>query len=267
MKMSEEAAIHERPVVYQVPGMDQVEVQRDLTYRTVEGAELKLDVYSPSHPPDTGPHPGVVFIHGGPYPRSMPVPTRWGQYRSWGRLAAASGLVGVTFGHRYHDYACLEQAYGDILAALDYVRLHAAAFSLDPDRLALWSGCGGAPFLISYVQGQPEFVRCFVLYYPILDLRPTGRAAEVLGPELIERFSPVIHFDLTDVPMFIVRAGLDDPELNRSIDLFVQKALAINAPLDLANHARGRHAFDILDDDARSREIIARTIEFIKANT
>jgi hypothetical protein len=31
------------------------------------------------------------------------------------------------------------------------------------------------------------------------------------------------------------------------------------------NHPTGRHGFDILDDDARSREIIARTLDFLKA--
>jgi hypothetical protein len=48
--------------------------------------------------------------------------------------------------------------------------------------------------------------------------------------------------------------------------VFVQEALGANAALHLANHPIGRHAFDILDDDARTRQIIASTIEFIKAN-
>ena len=32
------------------------------------------------------------------------------------------------------------------------------------------------------------------------------------------------------------------------------------------NHPAGRHGFDILDDDARSREIVARTFDFLKAH-
>ena len=30
-------------------------------------------------------------------------------------------------------------------------------------------------------------------------------------------------------------------------------------------HPQGRHGFDILDDDARSRAIIRRTLEFLRA--
>jgi hypothetical protein len=30
------------------------------------------------------------------------------------------------------------------------------------------------------------------------------------------------------------------------------------------NHPRGEHGFDVLNDDARSREIIAHTILFLK---
>jgi hypothetical protein len=45
----------------------------------------------------------------------------------------------------------------------------------------------------------------------------------------------------------------------------VGRALAVNVSLDLLNHPAGRHGFDILDDDARSREVIARTIDFLRA--
>lgn len=35
--------------------------------------------------------------------------------------------------------------------------------------------------------------------------------------------------------------------------------------IEVLVHPQGRHGFDVLDDDARSREIIARTIEFLRA--
>ena len=64
--------------------------------------------------------------------------------------------------------------------------------------------------------------------------------------------------------MLVARAGLDSPMVNTPIDLFVREALACNASLDLLNHQRGQHGFDILDDDPRSHEIIARAIAFAK---
>ena len=68
------------------------------------------------------------------------------------------------------------------------------------------------------------------------------------------------------LPMFIARAGLDQATINQSIDMFVQEALAGNAPLELMNHPAGRHGFDILDDDERSREIIARAVAFAQVH-
>lgn len=52
--------------------------------------------------------------------------------------------------------------------------------------------------------------------------------------------------------------------MNAGIDRFVEQALAANACLDVLNHPTGRHGFDILDDNARSREIIARAVEFLR---
>jgi len=65
-------------------------------------------------------------------------------------------------------------------------------------------------------------------------------------------------------PLFVARAGQDNPGLNATIDRFVQEAVARNAPLELMTHPTGRHGFDVLDDDDRSREIIARTLDFLK---
>lgn len=66
--------------------------------------------------------------------------------------------------------------------------------------------------------------------------------------------------------MFIARAGLDNPEFNDGIDRFVQLALSKNLTVEVVNHATGHHGFDIEDDNDRSREIIRRTIEFIKTH-
>lgn len=43
---------------------------------------------------------------------------------------------------------------------------------------------------------------------------------------------------------------------------FVVEALRHNAPLELINHPRGQHAFDLLDDVPLTRYILRRTLEF-----
>ena len=67
--------------------------------------------------------------------------------------------------------------------------------------------------------------------------------------------------------MFVARAGLDDASLNAGLDHFVQTALKNNVLLELFNHPAGHHGFDIQDDNDRSREILKRTIEFLKTHS
>ena len=64
--------------------------------------------------------------------------------------------------------------------------------------------------------------------------------------------------------LLVARTGLDHPWLNAGTDRFVQEALARGATLDLLNHPNGRHAFDILDDDARTKEILRRALDFLR---
>jgi dienelactone hydrolase len=65
-------------------------------------------------------------------------------------------------------------------------------------------------------------------------------------------------------PILVARAGLDNAWLNAGTDRFVQTALSAGATLDLLNHPDGRHGFDILDDDDRSKQIIRRTLAFLR---
>ncbi|HKI00666.1 MAG TPA: alpha/beta hydrolase [Thermoanaerobaculia bacterium] len=257
------------PVVYAVPGMEAVEVRRNLVYHTLDdGTELTMDVYVP--PGEA--RPGVFFIHGGPIPPDKPwrLVKDWGLFTSYGRLMAACGMVGVTFNHRFPGFDRFEESAASIAAAFAFVRGQAASFHLDPDRLAGWALSGGGPFLGPLLTEKAPWIRCLVSYYAVLDLRPLSEQIPGgLPGEIVERFSPVSCLPLEGYdgpPILIARAGLDWPWINTGTDGFITRALAANAALDVLNHPRGQHGFDVLDDDARSREIIARTVDFLKGH-
>src|SRR5579864_3041977 len=89
------------PVVYTVPGMDQVQISPGLVYRDDAGISLHMDVYRPANLTKTERRPAVLFLHGGVNLAStLPPPAEWGVFQSYGRLMAASGLIGVTFNQR-----------------------------------------------------------------------------------------------------------------------------------------------------------------------
>lgn len=259
-------------VVYTVPGMDAVEIRRGLVYGRAEDGDLTMDVYVP---PGLGAdewRPGVVLVHGGPVPAALwPRVTSLGVFLSYGELLAASGLVAVTFNHRFVDLSEIAASQANIVNAVAFLRDHAPDHHLDPDRLAVWCFSGGGLFLAPLLREPPPSVRALLAFYAFLDLASVaGRAPIPIPDDAARDFSPAGCFPpdgpYAGPPLFIARAGQDQPWLNQTIDLFVERALAANAMLDVMTHPTGQHGFDALDDDDRSREIIARAIAFLKSH-
>ena len=258
-----------KPVVYSVPGMELVTVRSNLKYTTVENPNLLMDVYTPPGLAKGERRPAVIFIHGsaGAEARAKD----WGIYISWGRLVAASGMVGVTFTHRLgYPKPYLNDAAGDVDAAVKYVRAHADSLGVDQDRLCLAAYSGGGPLLSAAMRERPPYVRCLVSFYAFLDVRQSEMHRPYESAETLERFSPVAQLSGgVDglAPIFVARAGLDQiPSMNDSIDRFVQAAVKQNAAVALYNHPRGVHGFDNQTDDERSREIVRAALDFMKTH-
>jgi acetyl esterase/lipase len=259
-------------IVYTVPGMEKIRAQKDLTYKRVADAELRMDVYNPQNLPSGARRPAVIFIHGGALPPNLLTkPKEWGAYVSYGQLAAAAGFVGVTFNHRFYgwDMKALTDARSDVNDAIAYIRSNAERLGVDRDRISLWALSGGSLLLGTAISDPPSFIRCMVFYYAVMDLEPLRKERPAITDDVAREFSPIYRFEGASkafAPIFIARAGRDEPGLNIAVDSFIQKALARKATLDLSNHAEGQHGFDVLDDNERTREIIKRTLEFIKAH-
>ncbi|HEX6739776.1 MAG TPA: alpha/beta hydrolase [Vicinamibacteria bacterium] len=255
-------------VVYRLPGMEAVTVRRGLVYKTDGDARLEMDVYAPPGLEPGARRPALVFIHGGPIPPGSKA-KGMGVYLSYGELAGASGLIGIAFDHRFHGPDRLEQAGQDVADLLGHLRREAPDLGVDPDRIAVWAFSGGGPFLAPLLAERPPWLRAVAAFYAALDLQvpPPGRT-DTLGPELRRRFSPVAHLGPGTrplPPLLVGRAGLDHPFLNEGTDRFVREALAQNASIDVLNHPEGRHGFDTLDGDERTREMVARALAFLSA--
>jgi dienelactone hydrolase len=253
-------------VVLEVDGMADVDVRSDLVYKTVGGGDLLFDLYRPRSCDRA--LPVVVFVHGDGPPEVLADAKDWGQYTSWGRLVAASGLAGATFNHRSTLGGTeLREAASDVDDLISRVREGADELGVDPNRLCIWTCSAGGPIGMRAALRGDEHVRCAVCFYGMLDLRHLrDQIPEAVPDDVLEDFSPVCHLprDGSDVPpLLVARAGLDRPAFNEAIDRFASEAVQRGATLDLLTHPGGRHGFDVLDDDDRSREIVARTLAFM----
>ncbi len=227
-----------RPVVYTLPGMEAASVKRDITYKTVNGAALKMDAYYPAGMKSDARLPVVIFVNGVGDPGSeRPKVKEWGQYTGWAKLIAASGFVAINYETRTAD------PDADSQDLIDYVRKNSASLNANENNICLWSCSAnvrvGLPLVM---QTERKYIRCAVVYYG---------AANV----------PSIR---NDVPIFIARAGRDMPNLNSGIDNFTRAAITEDVPLTLVNYVNGQHAFDLVDDTDESREVIKQTLSFIK---
>ena len=254
------------PLVYKVDGTDKVKVFKNLKYTKSDDANVLMDVYQPPNLAKTEKRPAVIFIHGGAKPEYAP--KDWGIFTSWGRLIAASGLVGVTFTHRLeYSNKSLEIGEQDVRAAIDYVRANAGKYNVDGDRLCLIAFSAGGPMLTTAMRGDTPFVKCVVGFYSFWDVRQSNYKQKEDSAAL-NKYSAITYLEgeaKNLPPIFIARAGRDEiPTMNDSIDRFIKEAISKNIALNFANHPNGVHGFDNQTNDERSREIVREAVEFMK---
>jgi dienelactone hydrolase len=218
------------PFHHPVPAASAYVVTRDVAYTKADGQDVLLDVYRPAGASREA-RPVLVFVNT----RHGTAQRTHGIYTGWAAAATARGFVAI-----------LPDAAPDFAAGFDallaHVQANAAALGVDPGRVAVYAASGNA----------------FTAFPVLQDPKRTGVHAAVLyyGGAPTPAFRP-------DLPVLVVRAGLDRPQLNRDVDALIAAGLAANAPLEVLNFAGGRHAFEMLDDNDVTRTAIDRTLEFV----
>jgi acetyl esterase/lipase len=256
-----------QPIVAPLPDSSTYVAHRDLVYRERDGRTLLLDAFVPNRPAD-GPFPTVIFIHGGPLPSSVALQGKdLGVYQSFAPYLTELGLGAVVFSNGFSDLGSFQSARADIDAAVTYVRTNAEALSLDPNRVCLVHMSGGGVFLAPFLEARPTWLRCVVLYYPVL--RPS--TFEALGAGSVatdqrEGLDPFSHLSPADgaPSLFMAEAGKDAPALNRELRRFHDAAIAAGVSVEYWNHPNGPHGFDAFDPSVRSRLILQRTRVFLE---
>jgi hypothetical protein len=245
-------------------GTDLVEVRRETAYQTGEAAPLTMDLYYPPHRKQNETLPAVVIVAGYPdsgFAKMMGCKFKdMGSSVSWAELAAASGMVGITYENR--------EPTADLHRLFEHLTESGASHGIDSSRIGVWASSGHVPLALSLLMPhKAQQVRCAALLYGYtvdIDGEAVSQAAKSFGFA-----NPCAGKSVDDlakhVPLFVVRAGQDQlPGLNQALDRFVLNALSANLPLTVVNHPTAPHAFDLLDDTEASREVVRRVLEFLR---
>jgi acetyl esterase/lipase len=245
-----------------------MEVRRQRLAIGLPGGDVQADVYRPAT--GAGPEtllPAVLFIHGDASTQDLADVLDWGQYRSWGEAVAALGLCAVVLQHRSSDgLRHAPKLLAELQAAIASLR-DGAVPGIDASRIGVWTCSAGSSFGVTAALAADPPVAFIVSYYGFLDVRHlAARLDPGISTADLAAVSPAaVVLRMPRVPpTLIVRAALDRPELNESIDRFVAAAHD-RGDVRVEEHASGQHGLDVLDRDERTRELIALTLHFMEA--
>ena len=228
------AARAQNTFYYPAPAPGSITVVNDTHYGTSGPVTLMMDVYRPAKA--AGRVPALVFFN-----QSVGEQRRaFNFYVRWGQTAAMNGLVAIVPDLRN------DSAAADFQILLAHVTSRAVDYGIDPDAIAVYAGSGNVSAALPALQDPAmTTVKAAVMYYGMAD---------------VKRFRQ-------DLPLLIVRAGLDRPAVNAALAALAAAAVAQNAPVTVLNHPAGAHAFEIVNDDAMTRAVIDQTIDFVKRAT
>ena len=194
-------------------------------------------------PPDPGPHPVIIYVHGGP--ESQYRPGFSGRIQMWVTELGAAVIAPNIRGSTGYDLEYLnldndfrrEDAIRDIGALLDWIALQP---DLDAGRVAIYgSSYGGYVVLASAVHYSNRLragvdVVGFSNFVSFLENTEDYRRAfrryeygDERDPEMrrfLERISPLNNVDRIDMPLLVVQ-GRNDPRVPASESEQIVKAL------------------------------------------
>lgn len=209
-----------------------VKAFRDVIYQTNDGYRPQVvDIYVPA---SKGPHPLVLYIHGGGW--------RAGHTRHSGALSdfpkvlaalAAEGFTVASLEYRLSSEARFPAQLQDSNAALRFLRANAKQYKIDPARVGVWGGSAGGHLTaltaltcqdtsLDPAAAKDGCVQAAVTWYGVFDFAgmnatPDGNAAgsKLLGcagaclPETNRLVSPVAYVDAKDPPFLLIH-GTED---------------------------------------------------------
>lgn len=214
-----------------------VKAYRDIAYQQLQGYTPQVvDVYVPA---TKGPHPLVLYIHGG----------GWigGHTRHSGALAnfpaalaslAAEGFTVASLEYRLSGEAKFPAQLQDAKAALRFLRDHAKQYRIDPSRVGIWGGSAGGHLTaltaltchdtkLDPAAAGDVCATAAVTWYGVFDFGAlvasradqTDSAAAMLlgctGPCSAEQYalaSPVNYIDSKDPPFLLIH-GTEDKQV------------------------------------------------------
>ena len=255
-----------------IPNLSQAQVSpkyKDIVYATVDGKELRLDIYVP---PGTASSRLLIWVHGGAW--------RSGTKESVPKVFVENGFAVASLDFRQSTEARFPAQVNDIKAAIRFLRAKASEYGYKGDKFAIAGSSSGGHLaaLVGVSNGNKELegtvgnylnqsshVQAIVDYFGASNLmtilsqstpfglnmrRPALKLLLGASPDSVKTLaqlaSPVMHVDKSDPPLLIFHGDLDPQmPINQSHELEGQyKKLGLDVEFDVVHGAaHGGDAF------------------------
>jgi len=249
-----------------VPALAAGSDQTDITYCSIDGVDLKLDLHYPSDTTSAA-LPLIIWVHGGGW-------TKGDKTTVWGRdLMPSHGYILASLDYRLAPQYAFPAMIIDVKCALRFLKANATQYRIDAARIGLIGGSAGG-HLVSlmgvttsqddktnqWLQGQwtdqDETVRAVVdLYgpadlpaFPVKNAGPMKGVFDVTGKDdpKLALASPVTYIaaNAKSIPPFLIIQGEKDVTVPPSQSKeFYQKLVAAGVKAQLVMVANAGHGF------------------------
>lgn len=231
-------AIHSKikipPIAYQYTGQEDLLIKKDIVYKTIGDCNYTFDIYYPKNfiAEET---PLVLFINGG-----GPIKMNYKDYAcytSWGELVALNNIIGITFNWESGKYNQIEDM-------LNYLFDHEKELNISVNKICVFPLCRAVKSSINIILNYPT-IKDIILYYGKIDKN--------------------INISKINNMHFLMAMGAKDtkypPNCN---DWFIEKLKDTSNSIEILIHPNGEHGFDYINHDNDTKEIIEKTLLFMK---
>lgn len=253
-------------------------VEKDVTYCTMDGIALKMDIYYPSS--SQFPFPVTMYVHGGGW-------SSGDKAQGAGALEIPSlqsaGFLVVSVNYRLAPEHSFPAMIEDVKCALRYLRAHASQYNLDPAHIGVWGGSAGghlvallgttdvsAGFDVGEYLDQSSRVQAVVDMFGPTDLTVQFEGGYESVSRVFDGFdaalaSPVTYVSADDPPFLMLHGEADKlvPIEQSQILLAALQAAGVSA--ELVSVANAGHSFKAVDGKTISpsrKEIAQLVVDF-----
>lgn len=230
----------------------------NLTYCTMDGVELKMDLYYPAG--GSGPYPVAMYVHGGGW-------TQGDKAEGAGALEIPelqkAGFLVVSVNYRLAPEYEFPAMIEDVKCAVRSLRAHAEEYNLDPNRIGAWGGSAGghlvsllgttdasAGFDVGEYLEYSSRVQAVVDMFGPTDLtvqfegNPTSKSDNaVFGGFDPALASPVTYVSADDPPFLLLHGEKDALVPIKQSEILLAALQAAGVPAELVRVVNANHSF------------------------